>query len=110
MPHLRNWEDERATLAAVRTGGQMPPVESLRPSPPQPPAPYTIDERRGLTVYEQSWNIVVEFANGQTASILNQVGNNDGLVDALRSANHDALGVPAAPPGEPLDAFTSLPE
>jgi hypothetical protein len=61
-------------------------------------------------VYEQSWNIVVEFENGQTATILNQVGNNAGLVNALRSANHDALGVPAVAAGEPLDGFTSLPE
>ena len=94
----------------IKPAGATPPVETLKPSPPQPSNPYTIDERRGLPVYEQSWNIVVEFANGQTATILNQVGNNAGLVEALRSANHDALGVPAAQAGEPLVAFTSLPE
>ena len=87
----------------LKPPGGLPPVAELKPNGDEE---YRIFETRGVQVYEQSWNLVVQFGNGYTLTILNSIGDNAGLLAALQSANHDALGVPAAGPGEPLAAFT----
>jgi hypothetical protein len=88
----------------LKPPGALPPVASLKPHGGEE---FRIFETRGLQVYEQSTNLVVEFTNGYTLTIGNSIGDNEGLLAKLQSANHGALGFDPAGPGDDLDVFTA---
>lgn len=88
----------------IKPPGAIARIEALTP---QPGHTTVVTEIRGLRTYRDGGNLVVDFTNGMSLTVFNILENNDELLAALRSANHEALGVPEVPAGEPLGAFTA---
>lgn len=75
---------------------------------PLPTSTASVEQFRGIEAYPDREGLIVEYANGMSITICDQTGKQAELLQALQSANHDALGVPAVGPGEPLAQFTAL--
>lgn len=93
-----------AVTLQLKGQGLMPAVTALTP---QAGRKASVEEVRGVEVYVDSPNLVVQYGNGMTLTAFNLPGNTSAFLQSLQSANHKALGLEAVGRGEQLDAFTS---
>jgi hypothetical protein len=63
---------------------------------------------RGVTALDNGTSTVLWFSNGVTVTIHSNVDIRAAVLQALRSANHERLGIPEVTPGEDIREFGSV--